>query len=64
MNIVKKTDEYIVVKSPHGSYLKLNINKIDSLVHKLSAVQNIANGVVDGRRGECLTDGNRSKKEE
>ncbi|AUS02909.1 hypothetical protein NVP2275O_328 [Vibrio phage 2.275.O._10N.286.54.E11] len=56
MQIIKKTKDFIVVKNSNGSYQTIPNNEVVEFAEQLYTVNNLKPGVVDGRRGECLTD--------
>lgn len=58
MQIVKKTENFIVIKNCNGTYMTLTNNEQKELLFKLETVTmtTLPNGTVDGRKGKCLLD--------
>ena len=58
MQVIKKTKDFIVIKSSNGTCMKLTNSEQKDLLFKLELVTMTPtpNGTVDGRRGKCLTE--------
>ena len=56
MQIVKKTQDFIVIKNCNGTYMTLTNSEQKELLFKLETVTipTFPNGKVDGRKGKCL----------
>ncbi len=56
MEIIKKTNDFVVVRNGRGAHMKLTNDERLELMLKLAKLDNVPNGNVDGRRGQCLTE--------
>jgi hypothetical protein len=58
MDIIKKTDKFVVIKNKNGTCIKLELEDLSDFILKLQILtfeQNVLkNQTVDGRKGHCI----------